>query len=406
MGYKTFGDGVRRAKDTRPDGVRITYATTRFVRERDGKSVDGNEGHRFMTGEDSDGADPAVTCRPARNWDEVRRTAVTAGRAFEPRKPEGPFFHSRIVDAPGLPLENTLLLEVDGTLAGGLQIYERQVHVGDGTVTAGAIGNVHILPEYRGQGLSRELLAYTHEFIEERGYAFSILGAGVPELYESAGWTPLPYEETVVEAPTGDDPAFDPEFDGAEPDRLRAYRHDADLRALEACYRTAADGVSGRFRRPEWLWRDWVFGEQTSVLDPEQVQVYEEDGRITGYLVTDRDEGDEPDGTADADEPTTVECVETAYVGDDEATFQQTCWHAIAGGAADTERVVWHPPFPSAIEDGIDASIDRVLEDTEMVAGYDWATLSALADRPISDDQDLVDCVTDGPWYWSAVDAF
>jgi GNAT superfamily N-acetyltransferase len=359
-----------------------------------------------MTGDDSSGPEPDVSCRPARNWDEVRRTAVTAGRAFEARKPEGPFFHARIVDAPGLPLENTLLLLVDETLAGGLQIYERQVRIGEGTVTAGAIGNVHVLPEYRGQGLSRELLAYTHEFIEERGYAFSILGAGVPELYESAGWTPLPYEETVVEDPTGGDPASDPEFDAAEPGRFRPYRHDADLPALQRCYRSATDSVSGRFRRPEWLWRDWSFGTETSILDPVQVQVYEEDGTVTGYLVTDRDGGDEPEGSAEADEPTTVECIETAYAGDDEESFHRTCWHAIVAGPADAGRVVWHPPFPSTIEDGLDASVEREVEDTEMVAGYDWATLSALADRSVGDDDDLVGCITDCQWYWSSVDAF
>jgi GNAT superfamily N-acetyltransferase len=320
-----------------------------------------------------------VQIRPARSWDEVRRTAVTAGQAFDDRRPAGPFFHARIVDAPGLPLENTLLLTVDGTLAGGLQIYERQVTVGTGTVTAGAIANVHVLPEFRGQGLSKRLLAGTNAFLEDRGYALSILGAAIHDLYADAGWTSLPHEETLLEAPTT--------VDGGASERLRPYRHDADLPAVVRCYRSDHAGVTGRFRRPEWLWRGWMLDPETKVLDPDQLRVYEEDGAVTGYAVL--------DGAGES-------CIETAYAGDDRETFQRTCWNAVA---ADADSVEWHPALPPAVEAAVGTG-ETSLDDHMMVRGYDWETLSAVSGTEVRDTDALVEVVTDGEWYWSDVDAF
>jgi predicted acetyltransferase len=334
-----------------------------------------------MTEQSVDEAD--VHCRPAESWAEARRTAVTAGRAFEHRNPEGRFFHSRIVDAPGLPLENTLLVEVDDRLAGALQIYERQVSVGDGTVTAGAIGNVHVLPEFRGRGRSKDLLAFAHDFMVERGYAFSILGAGVPELYEKAGWTPLPYEATEIQS-------SDSISGETASGRFRSYDHPVDLPAVSECYREAHGQVTGRFRRPSWLWREWIFGSETEVLNPDQIRVYEEDGSVTGYIVV-------------RTEDESAECLETAYTGSDEDTLVRSCWEVVADGV---ESVTWHPPFQAPLPDAVSGAVDSRREDTEMVCGYDWETLSALADEPVRDNAGLVELVTDGPWYWSSVDAF
>lgn len=93
-------------------------------------------------------AEPEI--RSATDWDEVAQTAVCASRAFPDET--AALFHSRTSNAPSLPLENTLLLLLDGEITSSLQIYERRIQFGNRLALAGAIGNVLTLPEYRGKG--------------------------------------------------------------------------------------------------------------------------------------------------------------------------------------------------------------------------------------------------------------
>jgi hypothetical protein len=88
------------------------------------------------------------TVRSARDWDEVRQTAVPAGRAFPDRKPEGSLFEDLILGASSLPLENTLLVEAEA-LIGALRVYERQMYFGERKLWVGGLGNVFVLPEHR-----------------------------------------------------------------------------------------------------------------------------------------------------------------------------------------------------------------------------------------------------------------
>lgn len=330
-----------------------------------------------------------VTVRSARNWDEVRRTAVGAGRAFDGRRPEGRFFHERVVGAPALPMENTLLLFVDGDLASSLQVYERSAVVGGAPVTAGAIGNVFTLPEHRGEGRGTRLLEFAREFLAEKGYPFSMLLSGLDEFYGGAGWRACPSTVGVV-----DDPptlASDGGGDGGAGE-WRAFDPDEDLDAVLATYREGVDR-EGRFIRPRSLWEGWTFAPEKEVVDPERVRLRVRDGRVTGYLVRRDREG-------------VVHCQETAFRGpaDERAAFDAACWNELAASA---DRVAWHPPLPAGLRDDVAAAGGEVTETTDdhcMVQVHDARALDALAG--VTTTAGLVEHLRDSDWYWSGVDAF
>lgn len=324
-----------------------------------------------------------VTVRSARHWDEVRRTAVGAERAFDDRRPEGIFFHDRIVRAPALPLENTLCLFVDGRLAGALQVYERSVVVGGVPLTAAAIGNVFTLPEYRGEGYGARLLEATRAFLTEQGYPFSVLLSGHDGFYEGSGWRVCPSTVTTVAdasavpgAPSGTWRSFDPE---------------TDLDAVAEIYR---DWVAheGHFLRPRSLWEQWTFAPEKAVLDPDAVRVRVRDGRPVGYLVA-----REEDGRTD--------CLEVAFrAGTDRQAFAAACWNELADADA---RIGWHPPLPDSLrtalaDDG--ASVSEITTDHCMMQVHDSRALDALVN--VETTEQFVEHLADSDWYWSAVDAF
>jgi GNAT superfamily N-acetyltransferase len=325
---------------------------------------------------------PEVTVRSAQSWEEVRRTAAGAGRAFDGRSAAGPFFRARTVDAPALPLENTLLLFVEGDLAGGLQVYERSAVLGGAPLTVGAIGNVFTLPAYRGEGHGSRLLEATREFLAEKGYPLSLLLTGIHEFYEGAGWRVCPSPVQVVADP--------PSLDANPAGEWRGFDPAADLDGVAATYREGCDR-EGRLLRPRSLWEGWVVDPETAVLDPGQVRRYVRDGRTVGYLV--REDGEERTG-----------CVEIGYRGENAAAFRAACWNELAAEAAAVE---WHPPMPESLGAeiaGAGAEVRETPDDHCMVQVHDARALATVAG--VETTAALVAHLGESDWYWSGVDAF
>ena len=312
--------------------------------------------------------------RSATNWGEVAETAARAGRAFP--NESAAFFRRRTLSAPALPLENTLLLLLDGEIASSLQIYERRVLLGERFVPVGAIGNVMTLPEYRGEGYASRLLDTAVAFMSEKGYALSLL-IGDPGFYSRLGWEPLPDTRHVVT-----DPDLAP---GETEGRWLAFDPDRYLDQVAEIRRAETDRVDGALSRPSYLWRGWTLAH---LVGPDDVRLYEVSGEVWGYLV----------GGEDGD---TNVCREIGWNGPStgHTDFVEACWNLLAEGAAD--RIRWDPPLPDFVRGAgrsteptslelmtgeapmvrvheAVAEVDRVVPDStttfvERLAGTDWS---------------------------------
>lgn len=337
--------------------------------------------------------DDGVTLRPARDWEEVRRSVVGAGRAFSGRKPEGSFFGERVLRAPALPLENTVLLFRDGELASSLQFYERQLSLAGRRVWAAALGNVYTLPEYRGEGYGTRLLRYSRELIEEKGYAVSLLLSGRHGFYGTVGWEVMACSR--LRCP---EPDRRPASGGGDWEPFEADRH---LERVRELYRAAERRTDGRVARPRPLWTDWILAEGTEVFSEDDLLVYREGDTVEGYLVFEPvEEG--------------VACRELVYSGNGNGNGNETtntvraaAWNALVertpGG------LVWDPPA-GGLADDLDAAgqpVESESRDHCMVQLHDPDLVSAVVGESIATTADLRAYVTaDDRWYWSAVDQF
>ena len=76
----------------------------------------------------------------------------------------------------------------EGKLVSAVHLCRRPMAWNGDALLCGGIANVATLPEYRKNGLSRRLLSLAIERMEDGGFAFSLLGTGVPDHYAQLGW--------------------------------------------------------------------------------------------------------------------------------------------------------------------------------------------------------------------------
>jgi GNAT superfamily N-acetyltransferase len=326
--------------------------------------------------------------RHARDWAEVRRAAVGAGRAFPNRTPEEEYFYAYTLRAPGLSLDNVYLAVLEGTVVSQVLVHERTVRVGQFPARMGAIGAVYTLPEHRGNGYAGRLLEYVRSALDEKGFAYSMLhtGSGIQALYRGHGWEEVFYPRYVVDAPpSGEGPTG----------RFRAFDRERDLAAVAACYRTEHGDSEGAMYRPRHYWLDWILDPEKEVLGDGRIRVYEEAGAVTGYLAS------HPAGTDDTDDDGR-ECLEVAYRGDDRRSFLLACWDALAGAGS----VTWHPPLLDAVRSAVDGGVERERCEGTMVQLHDAALVSRLAGEPVETTGALVERLDAAGFLALPLDAF
>lgn len=86
---------------------------------------------------------------------------------------------------------------LDDRLVSGVHVCPRLLEWRGSTLRCGGIANVATLPEYRGRGLSRALLAQSLDLMWETECGFSLLFTGVPSHYSALGW-----EQVATPGPT------------------------------------------------------------------------------------------------------------------------------------------------------------------------------------------------------------
>jgi predicted N-acetyltransferase YhbS len=323
-----------------------------------------------------------LVLRSATDWEEVEQATTVAQRAFPHRNPDGTHFYEQTVEAPMIPLENTLVATLEEEIVSQLQIYERPVFVDGRIIYTGEVGNVCTLPSHRNQGYAGQLLEYAQEFMAQKGYAYSMLGAGNKAYYSRFGWEPISYPQTIATDPK---PTAD-----SDVGMWREFEREADLDRIQTIYQASHRSVDGKMARTANFWRNYILSGKTDIED-ENVLLHTGDGdEPSGYLVWDRREG-------------AVHCFETGFVGaeSDEEVFFTACWDWLTN--RDAERLIWHPQFP---EEWVDPSHVELIESTRqerLIQVYGFELLSELTDEKITSTGDFVAHLESGGWYWSTL---
>lgn len=84
---------------------------------------------------------------------------------------------------------SSIFVAADGDrIVSTVRVFYRKIYFKDGIVNMGGIGEVSTKKEYRGQGISSNLLKMALERMKEKGINVSMLGTGVPNHYAKLGW--------------------------------------------------------------------------------------------------------------------------------------------------------------------------------------------------------------------------
>jgi len=163
------------------------------------------------------------------------------------------------------------VIEEDGRLLAHLRVSDRKVRVGGTELRVAAIGNVITALDQRGRGHAGRLLEAMLQELPTEGFAYSLLRAYRPALYERCGWAPI--EEELVRA------------------ELRPFDYrsvtiapftDADLPEVMRLYKeTNARRTGPTIRSPQY-WRgqlEWLEEDRDGFLVARRA-----DGTLAGYV--------------------------------------------------------------------------------------------------------------------------
>lgn len=324
-----------------------------------------------------------LTIRSASTWNEVESGARLASRAFRSEHQTESFFRSRTIEAPALPIENTILAYQDEQLVGQLQIYQRRLRIGSGEVPFGAIGNVAVDPRHQDAGIGTQLLDYTKWFLNDNGYPASILLAGpaLESFYGHRGWESVTFplsECSQVDTPNATAQSF------------RPFSLEADFSTLRELYRSSAGNRPGSVVRSEAYWRQWCLDPEMAISHPDFVKLYQPTTTVTGYLIyKDRDSA--------------LHLLEHGYRGRNQRDFRQAVWDYLANR---TDTITWHPPTLGGVDRCPAGAVSYEQLRGRMVQVHDAETITSLSGLAINSTTDLVEILGTDDFYWSPVDAF
>jgi GNAT superfamily N-acetyltransferase len=181
------------------------------------------------------------------------------------------YFEPFYLRDPSYRPEHSWVAEQGGRLLAHLRVFDREILVGGTGLRVAAIGNVITAPDQRGRGHAGRLLAAMLKEIPNEGFAYSLLRAYRPSLYEHHGWVPIGEEVTRAALPP-----FDPASVTIEP------FGDHDLPEVMQLYeRTNAERTGPTIRSPEY-WHgqlEWLEEDRGGFLVARS-----ENGTLTGYI--------------------------------------------------------------------------------------------------------------------------
>ncbi len=167
--------------------------------------------------------------------------------------------------------EHSWIAERDGRLLAHLRVFDRTIRVGKAELRVAAVGNVITAPDQRGRGHAGRLLDAMLAEIPKEGFAYSLLRAYRPALYERHGWAPI--GEEVVRAEL---PPYSLASVAIEP------FGDHDLPEVMRLYEETNAGRAGPTVRPPGYWQgqlEWLEEDRDGFLIARR-----EGGALAGYV--------------------------------------------------------------------------------------------------------------------------
>jgi predicted acetyltransferase len=100
------------------------------------------------------------------------------------------YFEPFYLKDPSYRPEHSWMAEQDGRLLAHLRVFDRKIWVGGPELRVAGVGNVITAPDQRGRGHAGGVLRAMLDEIPAEGFAYSLLRAYQPILYERHGWAP------------------------------------------------------------------------------------------------------------------------------------------------------------------------------------------------------------------------
>lgn len=181
--------------------------------------------------------------------------------------------------------EQFLIMKKNDEIVATLAVFPHWLRIGSTKVFKGDVGEVAVLQKMQGQGIGTQLMKGCINYLRERGFHLSRLG-GLNRFYARFGYRPFPrryYEFLLTEAKAGASVISPENYLTMTPEQgqqVRLYYPHNDWHWRDKLYNHFNENRSGSLVKtlqsaqpPE------------SDLDPDSLNfVYEENGRVTGYL--------------------------------------------------------------------------------------------------------------------------
>jgi predicted acetyltransferase len=97
------------------------------------------------------------------------------------------YFEPFYLSDPSYRPDQSWLVEQDGRLLAHLRVFDRSIRVGGARLRVAALGNLITAPDQRGRGHAGRLLEAILAETPDEGFAYSLLRAYQPTLYERYG---------------------------------------------------------------------------------------------------------------------------------------------------------------------------------------------------------------------------
>ncbi|WP_217588863.1 GNAT family N-acetyltransferase [Lentibacillus saliphilus] len=161
---------------------------------------------------------------------------------------------------------------VDGNLAAKTHLIPLSVYIKGKVFKMGGISSVATWPEYRRQGLVKDLLTHALKHMRAEGQMLSFLYPFSFTFYRKYGWE-LAFNEVRCDIPMS---AFKKRWNPEGYVR----RVEGDLNVLDSIYTAYATQFTGTLKRDEGWWRDRVLKDKHHIA-----VAYNQDDKPVGYVI-------------------------------------------------------------------------------------------------------------------------
>jgi len=106
----------------------------------------------------------------------------------------------------------SVIIEQNKTVCAHLDVVDRTILISQQSFRIAGVGNVYVLPDYRGKGLSDRILKVSMQQAEKRGFDYGLLFAGdySQKIYTRNGWKKID-KRKIVRTIEGQKTALSPE---------------------------------------------------------------------------------------------------------------------------------------------------------------------------------------------------